>query len=159
MSTNSYRQALDAATREYQDLQGKRQEIDDRLAQLAQTIAMLNRLCGLESTVQWGLTDACRVVLKAARRDMTPTEVRDRLEAIGFPLTRYTNSLAAIHTVLKRLHDAAEVLFVERPGRRFACEWRPSVWSVVVSEQELMATLTPPTGVIPDAPRRTRGRK
>jgi hypothetical protein len=154
-----YREALTAAIREYEALGAQRREIDERLAQLAQTIGTLNRLCGFVSTVPWGLTDACRVVLKAARRDMTPTEVRDRLEAIGFPLTRYTNSLAAIHTVLKRLHDAAEVLFVERPGRRFACEWRPSVWSVVVSEQELMATLAPPTGVIPDAPRRTRGRK
>ena len=78
-----YQQALEAATREYQELQAKRQEIDDRLAQLAQTIGTLNRLCGFESTVQWGLTDACRIVLKAARRAMTPTEVRDRLEAIA----------------------------------------------------------------------------
>ena len=102
-----YQQALEAATREYQELQAKRQEIDDRLAQLAQTIGTLNRLCGFESTVQWGLTDACRIVLKAARRAMTPTEVRDRLEAIGFDLTKYTNSLAAIHTVLRRLHEIA----------------------------------------------------
>jgi len=154
-----YRQALDAATREYRELQLKRQEIDDRLAQLVQTIATLNRLCGVESTVQWGLTDACRVVLKAARRDMTPAEVRDRLEAIGFDLAKYTNPLAAIHTVLKRLHDAGEVLFVERPGRKFACEWRPSVWSVVVSEEKLMATLSLPTERVPAPPHRRRRRR
>jgi hypothetical protein len=151
-----YQQALEAATREYQELQAKRQEIDDRLAQLAQTIGTLNRLCGFESTVQWGLTDACRIVLKAARRAMTPTEVRDRLEAIGFDLTKYTNSLAAIHTVLRRLHDGGEVLFVERPRRKFACEWRPSIWPVVISEQTLMATLEPPAGVVSEAPRRRR---
>jgi hypothetical protein len=150
MTTEHYKTALDAAVREYEALSAKRTAIDERLAQLAQTIGTLNRLCGFVSTVQWGLTDACRVVLKGGRGPMTPTEVRDRLEAIGFHLTKYTNALAAVHTVLKRLHDGGEVLFVERPGGKFACEWRASAWSVVTSEEKLRAqleleTLPPPT--------------
>jgi hypothetical protein len=118
MATDQHRLALEAAILEYEELGAKRREIDERLAQLAQTIGTLNRLCGNAPTVQWGLTDACRVVLKGARQAMTPSEVRDRLDAIGFDLTRYTNALAAIHTVLKRLHDAGEILFVERPRGR-----------------------------------------
>ena len=59
-----YRQALDAAIREYEALGAQRREIDERLAQLAQVIGNLNRLCGFVSTVPWGLTDACRVILK-----------------------------------------------------------------------------------------------
>lgn len=159
MTIDQYRLALDAAAREYQELHAKRQELDDRLAQLAQTIGTLNRLCGFVSTVQWGLTDACRVVLKGARRAMTPPEVRDRLDAIGFDLSKYTNSLAAIHTVLKRLHDAGEVLFVERPRGKFACEWRPSLWPVLASEEKLMADLAPPAKREPQPGRRKRNKK
>jgi hypothetical protein len=154
MTTDEYRHALDAAIREYEALGVKRREIDERLAQLAQTIGTLNRLCGFASTVQWGLTDACRVVLKGARRPMTPTDVRDRLDAIGFDLSKYTNSLAAIHTVLKRLHDAGEILFVDRPGGKFACEWRQTLWPVVTTEAKLAADLASER-----RPRSPRGRK
>jgi hypothetical protein len=136
-----YRKALDAAIREYETLGAQRREIDARLEQLAQTIGTLNRLCGFVSTVQWGLTDACRVVLKNAGRAMTPVEVRDRLESVGFDLAKYSNSLAAVHTVLKRLNQSQEVLFVEHPSGKFACEWRPSFRPVLLSESKLAAHL------------------
>jgi hypothetical protein len=141
MAPEKYRQALDAAIREYETLGAQRREIDERLEQLAQTIGTLNRLCGFVSTVQWGLTDACRVVLKNAGQAMTAMEVRDRLESIGFDLAKYANSLAAVHTVLKRLNQSQEVLFVEHPSGRFACEWRPSFRPVLLSETALSAHL------------------
>jgi hypothetical protein len=154
MAPEDYRQALNAAIREYEALGAQRREIDDRLAQLAQTIGTLNRLCGFVSNVPWGLTDACRVILKNAGKPMTPTEVRDRLESIGFDLTKYTNSLAAVHTVLKRLHQAQEVLFVEYLSGKFACEWRPSLRPVLFSEGALAAHLASHA-----APERRRKRK
>jgi hypothetical protein len=156
MAPEEYRQALEAAIREYESLGAQRREIDERLEQLAQTIGTLNRLCGFVSTVQWGLTDACRVVLKNSGRAMTPIEVRDRLQAIGFDLDRYTNSLAAVHTVLKRLNQSQEVLFVEHPSGKFACEWRPTIRPMLLSETALAAHLAshaaPP-------PKRKRRRK
>ena len=51
MTTQQYKLALDAAVREYEDLGEKRRDIDNRLAQLAQTIGTLNRLCGNVPTV------------------------------------------------------------------------------------------------------------
>jgi hypothetical protein len=156
MAPGEYRQALEAAIREYESLGAQRREIDERLEQLAQTIGTLNRLCGFVSTVQWGLTDACRVVLKNAGRAMTPMEVRDRLQAIGFDLDRYTNSLAAVHTVLKRLNQSQEVLFVEHPSGKVACEWRPTnrpmLWSETALATHLASHATPP-------PKRKRRRK
>jgi hypothetical protein len=138
MTTNDYRVALDAAIREYEQLGEKRREIDQRLAQLAQTIGTLNRLCGFVSTVFWGLTDACRVVLKGAGHPMTPMEVRDRLEAIGFDLSKYSSSLAAIHTVLKRLHEAGELSFVELASGKFAYEWlRAPTRALAIDEADL----------------------
>jgi hypothetical protein len=116
MSHEDYRRALEAAVREYEALGEQRQRIDRRLAELAQTLSTLSRLCGIVPTVSVGLTDACRLVLRGAGLPMTPTEVRERLKSFGFDLARYTNDLAAVHTTLKRLNDAGELRFVARPG-------------------------------------------
>jgi hypothetical protein len=116
VSTEEYRRALEAAVREYEALGEQRQQIDRRLAELAQTMSTLSRLCGIVATVSVGLTDACRLVLRGAGLPMTPVDVRERLKAFGFDLSRYTNDLAAVHTTLKRLNDAGELRFVARPG-------------------------------------------
>ena len=116
MSTEDYRRALEAAVREYEALGEQRQQIDRRLAELAQTLSTLSRLCGIVPTVSVGLTDACRLVLRGAGMPMSPTEVRERLKSFGFDLTRYTNDLAAVHTTLKRLNEAGELRFLARPG-------------------------------------------
>jgi uncharacterized protein YhaN len=137
MTTDDYRRALDKAVREYEDLGEQRRDIDKRMAQLAQTIGTLNRLCGFTPNVFWGLTDACRVVLKGAGHPMAPMEVRDRLEAIGFDLSRYSSSLAAIHTVLKRLSEAHEVRFVELQSGKVAYEWQQAPKALAVSEAAL----------------------
>jgi hypothetical protein len=51
---------------------------------------------------------------------MTPTDVRDRLRAIGFDVSKYANDLAAVHTILKRLNESGELRFIPRghePGK------------------------------------------
>jgi hypothetical protein len=117
VTTADYRQALATAIKEYEDLGQQRRDIDDRLAQLAQTIGTLSRLLGLTPTVPLGLTDACRLVLRGAGLPLTPLEVRDRLLGIGMDLSVYTNDLSAIHTVLKRLNEASEIRFVAKAGK------------------------------------------
>lgn len=109
MPAAEYRRALEAAVAEYEQAAMERQRVDKRLSELAQTIGTLSRLCGLTPTVPWGLTDACRTVLRNAGVSMTPAEIRDRLEAIGCDLSGYSNALAAIHTTLKRLAEAGEL--------------------------------------------------
>jgi hypothetical protein len=137
MKTADYHRALEAAVREYEELGRQRTAIDKRLAQLAQTIGTLNGLCGFVPNVFWGLTDACRVVLRGAGHPMTPVEVRDRLQAIGFDLSKYSSSLAAIHTVLKRLRDAREADFVELDSGRFAYEWQRPPRAAALDERAL----------------------
>ena len=159
-----YRAALDAAAREYEELSRQRREIDARLAQLAQTMGTLNRLCGFTATVFWGLTDACRVVLRGAGHPMTPLEVRDRLEAMGFDLSKYTSSLAAIHTVLKRLQEARELRFVELDSGKFAYEWQqaPARGSIALNESKLAELVSegdlndPEPAVVPRAKKRRK---
>ena len=126
MTHTDYRDALASAIREYESLGEKRREIDDRLAQLAQTIGTLSRLIGLTPTVPLGLTDACRLALRTGL-PMTPMEVRDRLLAIGVDLSKYASELSAIHTVLKRLNEAGEARFIPRGPGKDAYLWsRPA---------------------------------
>jgi len=122
MTTEDYRRALDAAVREYEALGAQRREIDQRLTELAQTIGTLSRLCGLTPTVPWGLTDACRIVLRSGL-PMTATDVRDRLQSIGFDLSKYSSELAAIHTVLKRLNESGELRLLAGGPKRGGYLW------------------------------------
>jgi hypothetical protein len=113
VSHDEYRRALDAAIAEYEALGAERRDLDTRLGELAQSISTLMRLLGLTPTVPLGLTDACRLVLNAGV-PLTALEVRDRLHHIGFDLSIYSNELAVVHTVLKRLNEAGEVRLLRR---------------------------------------------
>ena len=132
--TESYKTALDAAIREYEELGEQRRDIDKRLAELAQTIGTLSRLLGHVPTVPMGLTDACRLVTRAGV-PMTPIEVRDRLKGMGFDLSGYASELSAIHTVLKRLNEAGELRIVPRPSGKDAYLWQRPVRAVAISEE------------------------
>ena len=122
MTTGDYRSALEAAVREYEALGEKRREIDDRLAQLAQTIGTLSRLLGLTPTVPMSITDGVRLAMRSGV-PMTPTDVRDRLLAIGVDLSIYSNVLAVIHTVLRRLNEAGEIRLIPKPSGKNAYLW------------------------------------
>jgi len=134
MTTEDYRRALDAAVREYETLGQQRQDIDKRLSELAQTISTLSRLCGLTPTVPWGLTDACRVVLRSGL-PMTPTDVRDRLLAIGFDLSKYSNELSGIHTVLKRLNEAGELRYLVGGPSQGAYLWNKPARAIALGPE------------------------
>jgi hypothetical protein len=126
MTHEDYRRALESATREYEALGATRNAIDTRLAELAQTIGTLSKLIGLTPTVPIGLTDAVRLVMRGGV-PMTPIEVRDRLHAIGFDVSKYVNDLAAVHTILKRLNESGELRFVPgTPGKHHYTLNRPS---------------------------------
>jgi hypothetical protein len=134
VTTDDYRRALATAIREYETLGQQRQDIDKRIAEIAQTIGTLSRLCGLVPTVPLGLTDACRVVVRGAGVPVTPTDVRQRLQSIGFDLTKYANDLAAIHTILKRLNESGELRLIARgtePGKQ-AYVWHHGPHAVVL---------------------------
>jgi hypothetical protein len=127
MSNDDYQRALETASREYQQLAEQRADLDRRMAQLTQTIGTLYRLCGHVPNVGVGLTDACRMVLNAAGHPLTAIEVRQQLEAMGFDISKYSNDLAPIHTVLRRLTESDEARFVVRGYGKPAYEWKRSV--------------------------------
>jgi hypothetical protein len=133
----TYRDALEQAIREYEQLAQERARIDERLAQVVQTIGNLSRLCRLAPTVQLGLTDACRMVLKSAGHSLTAREVKAQLEAVGFEVSRYANPLASIHTVLRRLCRSGEVRFVRRVLDKPAFAWKPPARIVAIKSDAI----------------------
>jgi hypothetical protein len=143
MSAEEYRRALAAAMDESQRLTAERQRIDGRLSELAEKIGTLSRLCGLAATVPWGLTDACRTVLRSAGGPMTAAELRDRLAVIGFDLSRYANALAALHTTLKRLAEAGEVAATAAGPRKMAYRWQraPGAATRILQEARINAAV------------------
>ena len=135
MSADEYRSALEKAIAEYEQLGEERRRIDDRLAQLTQTITTLSRLVGLEPTIPFGLTDACRLIYRNAGIPLSPIEVRERLRAIGFDLSNYSNEMAAIHTVLRRLNESGELRAMAAPGKQIYA-WRTPTSVYGISEQQ-----------------------
>ncbi|HYT68566.1 MAG TPA: hypothetical protein VEL51_19220 [Vicinamibacterales bacterium] len=122
MPSEDYRAALASAIKEYETLGEQRRDIDTRLAQLAQTIGTLSRLLGLTPTVPPSITDAVRLAMRTGV-PMTPLDVRERLLSIGMDLSIYSNDLAVIHTVLKRLNEAGEIRVLPKPGGKNAYLW------------------------------------
>jgi hypothetical protein len=156
MSSTDYRTALDAAIKEYESLGDERRAIDDRLAQLAQTIGTLSRLLGLTPTVPLGLTDACRLALRGAGLPLTPLEVRDRLLSIGVDLSGYANDLSAIHTVLKRLNESGEIKFITKGTGKPAYLWNHPLRSEVAGSRQDAVKRFEAVDVAPPSVRRKR---
>jgi hypothetical protein len=134
VTTENYRGALDAAVKEYEALGEQKRDIDKRLSHLAQTIGTLSRLLGLTPTVPLGLTDGCRLVLRAGV-PMTPVQVRDRLLEVGLDLSAYTNDISAVHTVLKRLNEAGEIRIVPQPSGKHAYLWQAPPKAVAIGPE------------------------
>jgi hypothetical protein len=151
MTSENYRSALAAAIKEYEELGAKRRDIDDRLAQLAQTIGALTRLLGLTPSVPLGLTDACRLVLRGAGLPMTPVEVRDRLSSIGVDLSGYSSELSVIHTVLKRLNEAGEIRLIAQGTTKPKYMWQRPTMAIAIGPEvaEFIRGLQPQTPTPP----------
>src|SRR5947209_13985453 len=97
-------------------LDAQREEVNARIVQLEQTIACVSPLTSetpherLESIViknaaELGLANAVREVLKNSNTFMTPVYIRDTLVGSGYDLSPYSNPLASIHGVLKRMEQ------------------------------------------------------
>jgi hypothetical protein len=62
------------------------------------------------------VTEAVRLVLLLATvtgRSLTPTQIRGVAEHIGFDFSEYSNPMASIHTILKRMREVGEAKYDE----------------------------------------------
>ncbi len=74
-----------------------------------------------------GFTDSVRNVLRTNPEcAVTATDVRDLLAEAGFTLSAYSNPLASIHTILKRLAERGEVTTITDNGQTYY-RWKADV--------------------------------
>jgi hypothetical protein len=94
------------------------EQCDKQIVALIQAMRAIAPLVGenlpdLPSTdsemVAGGMTDCVRAILKKAAEPLTASEIRESLESVGFDMNSYSNPLATIHTVLRRLTESGEV--------------------------------------------------
>ena len=147
MVRTDYRRALESAIKEYERLKAGRDAVETRLAQLRQTIAGLGPLCDLPAesapSLELGLTDACRSALRASVSGLTPGEVRERIGGLGIDLERYSNLLASIHIVLKRLVAAGEAFtYRGRDGKPVYAWKRPAIPFAVSDPEQAKALVS-----------------
>lgn len=124
----NYIEDLQRAQRELTALLQEKKQLEIAIARKQQRIAALAVLAEQEADLPGlqieGLTEACLSVLRAAApTPMTPVEVRDGLLQLRFPLVKYKNALAVIHTKLKRLAGAGELLLKQNSRGEVAYEW------------------------------------
>ena len=73
-----------------------------------------------------GFTESVRNILKAnAIRPATALQVREMMAKAGFNLRAYSNPLASIHTILKRLAERDEVTTSMNDGQTYY-RWKAS---------------------------------
>src|SRR5262249_4213201 len=87
---------------------------DQQIAALIQTMNAIAPLVGEQpvadsETLAHGMTDCIRAILIRAEEPMSAAEIRDSLAEMGFDMESYSNPLATIHTILRRLTESEEV--------------------------------------------------
>ena len=111
--TKNYIADLRDALRQLVLMASEREQLETKIAKQEKRVAALYELvqtdegsAALTGLVE-GITDACRVVFRAAEKPLLPAEVRDRVQALGLPPK--ANLLASIHTTIRRMKDAGEI--------------------------------------------------
>jgi hypothetical protein len=133
-------------------LDAEREEAVSQIVQMEQLVKSLTSLTSenplekinatlVENANELSLADACREVLVKNTRYMTPIEIRDTLAASGFDLSTYSNPLASIHGVLKRIAESGSAEKHEKGGTTLY------KWNLQRNEARTSATTSGVTGM------------
>ena len=126
MTGADYKKTLAGIRSELEDVLNEELKIERQLRKLrARSEALgkasqcLARLVGEDREEESiGITDAIRKILRDGSNHIwKPTAVRFHLKREEFPIEKYRNPLAVIHTTLKRLEEQSEVKTIEKDGK------------------------------------------
>jgi hypothetical protein len=122
MARQTYKQAYETAKLELLQTLGKRDQLEQKIRKLKQSLKALGELCeadpeeidklllaeGFALDSRMGFTDAIRRLFRVHKAPLHPTEIRDDLLKIGIGHDQ-VNLLSSIHTVLRRLVEGGEI--------------------------------------------------
>jgi cell division protein ZapA (FtsZ GTPase activity inhibitor) len=113
-----------------------KEELEVSIAKAKRRVAAWAELCDDTETGELvseldlgGLTEACRTVLRSARKEwMTVADIQRDLKELGFPLGSYKAPAASVMTTVNRMHEAGEVAVNRRssPGAT-EYKWAPNI--------------------------------
>lgn len=139
MSNNIFKESLDAVVKELtetiterDDLENRLDEMNYRIEKLQEAVRGLSALCNIDYQAEYpalfppspgigqGFTDKIRnIFLTNLNKRFSAIDVRNNLRETGFPIDRYSNGLATIHTVLRRLLKSDVVRAEDRDGKTY----------------------------------------
>jgi hypothetical protein len=122
MVRHTYKQAYETAKLELIQALAKRDQLDQKIRKLKQSLKALGDLCGADPEEieklllvegfaidsRTGFTDAIRRLFRFHKSALHPTEIRDDLLKVGIGEDQ-VNLLSSIHTVLRRLVEGGEI--------------------------------------------------
>ena len=130
MARDAYKQAYETAKLDLLQQLQKRDQLDQKIRKLKQTVKALGDQCGappdeidklllvegfaMDSPM--GFTDAIRRLFRLHKTALSPMEIRDDLLKMAIGVGQ-VNLLSSIHTVLRRMTEAGEIEKTE--GSRF----------------------------------------
>ena len=122
MARDTYKQAYAAAKLDLLQKLQKRDNLDQQIRKLKQTVKALGELCGAAPEeidkllliegfaidAKPGFTDAIRRLFRIHQTALSPVEIRDDLLKMAIGVGQ-VNLLSSIHTVLRRMAEAGEI--------------------------------------------------
>lgn len=107
----NYAKAYLSANDELERLTAEEKRIAIRKAQLRETLKALGPLITPNTldVSSLSLSDALRLVIASAGRALSTLEFKSRLQDLGYPLEKFENPMASIHTALSRMYEAGEL--------------------------------------------------
>ena len=148
-SGNQYGRDLEHAMEALSKMLEQQEALEVQIARTKRKVALLSQLCDETDTLAvipdlelGGLTEACRTVLRASRKEwMNVAEIANGLQELGFSLDKYKAPAASITTTIARMVDSGDVIPSGKttPG---ATEYKWVGWSGKSQEFRNFATLT-----------------
>src|SRR6476646_6794531 len=122
MARETYKQAYATAKLDLLEQLQKRDDLDQKIRKLKQTVKALGELCGAPAEeldklllaegfaidAKPGFTESMRRLFRIRQTALSPTEIRDDLVKMGIGLGQ-VNLLSSIHTGLRRMAEDGEV--------------------------------------------------
>lgn len=121
---NRFKNDLENAKSRLAALESRRDKLEDDLEkvesdieQMRRDIRALAQLAGESEDLALGLSAACKEIFSRTDLPLSQTEVKTRLEEMGFPIGEHKHAIASISTTLRRLADAGYLHRVPMDGR------------------------------------------
>jgi hypothetical protein len=122
MARETYKQAYATAKLDLLEQLQKRDDLDQKIRKLKQTVKALGELCGASAEeldkllliegfaieAKPGFTDAIRRLFRIHQTALSPLDIRQDLLKMAIGVGQ-VNLLSSIHTVLRRMAEAGEI--------------------------------------------------